>query len=251
MRQKKEKRPVVSWVSLLTLTSSVYGNRTQQNITGQRLKILWHMSHGVSLLLTYWFGGSQRIGLLVLVVLGCVYFAVEMWRLRNPHGKLNQWMRSTFGAIMRPNEIYQINGIMFYLGGVCLSLALFPTDVAVIAILHLAICDPVASFIGKKFGKYTFRYSNGRTVAGTLGSFTSAVVITYIFYTLIAPNADRLQDSYYVPEQSNRTGIFFLSFLSGLGACFGESISVGNLDDNLVLPIVSGTCLYVIICFSQ
>eukprot|EP01026_Neomeris_dumetosa_P078726 TRINITY_DN85413_c0_g1_i2.p1 TRINITY_DN85413_c0_g1~~TRINITY_DN85413_c0_g1_i2.p1 ORF type:complete len:251 (-),score=13.52 TRINITY_DN85413_c0_g1_i2:395-1147(-) len=208
---------------------------------------LWHMSHGVSILITYWVGGKQSIGFWVLTVLGIVYFLVELYRVRHPEGELNKLICRTFGGIMRPHEFRNTNGITYYIAGVCLALGLFPVDVAVLSVLHLAICDPMASFVGRKYGKYTYRYSNGRTVAGTSGSFFSGCILTYFFYSLVAPNSGRLNESYYQPGIDNVFSVWFVSLLSGLGACVGESISIGEIDDNLILPLVTGIWLYFVI----
>eukprot|EP01025_Chloroclados_australasicus_P008357 TRINITY_DN12935_c1_g1_i1.p2 TRINITY_DN12935_c1_g1~~TRINITY_DN12935_c1_g1_i1.p2 ORF type:complete len:254 (-),score=28.99 TRINITY_DN12935_c1_g1_i1:320-1081(-) len=208
---------------------------------------LWHMSHGVSVLLTYWFGGNQRTGFWVLTLLGTVYLLVELIRVRNPNGQLNALICKIFGGIMRPHELTGWNGITFYIVGVCASLALFPRDVAVISIMHLAICDPMASFVGRRFGKYTIKYQNGRTLAGTTGSFVSGVLLTWFFYGLVAPNSGRLYESYYIPGYNNWLPVWGVSVLSGVGAAFGESVTIGNLDDNLVLPLITGMWLCFVI----
>ena len=68
------------------------------------------------------------------------------------------------------------------MAGVTVTVAAFPKDVAVLAILYLALGDPFASTIGIRFGKLGPRFSNGKSLIGSLGGLFICAVTTGLFF---------------------------------------------------------------------
>ena len=76
---------------------------------------------------------------------------VEWARLDHEH-ILPSVARRAFAAILRPSEQHAVHGTAWYLLGVCIALAAYPADAAVLAVAHLAWCDPAASVVGRALG---------------------------------------------------------------------------------------------------
>jgi dolichol kinase len=104
-----------------------------------------------------------------------------------------------------------------------------------ITLLFLAFADPIASFIGIKFGKdKIFGHKS-------LQGFMAAYVVCFassLAYLLIHG---------FPPDRS-----LVFSLLSGLVGALAELVPVGKLDDNLTLPVLSAIglfCLYYLFGF--
>jgi CDP-diglyceride synthetase len=73
--------------------------------------------------------------------------------------------------------------MVYYLAGVTLTVAAYPKKVGVLAILFLALGDPFASTMGIKFGKFGPRFSNGKSLIGTLAGLTICALTTAIYFS--------------------------------------------------------------------
>jgi dolichol kinase len=96
--------------------------------------------------------------------------------------------------------------------GCTLAVVAFPRDIAVAAILVLALADPAASWIGRRWGKR-------RVGTGTfLGTGVFVAVATAVLFPFVG-----------VP----------IALLVAVGTA-GVEILPWPLDDNLVVPLVAG-----------
>lgn len=68
------------------------------------------------------------------------------------------------------------------MAGITLSVAAFPKSIAVLSVLYLALGDPFASTVGIKFGKLGPRFSNGKSLIGTLGGFFICAATTALYF---------------------------------------------------------------------
>lgn len=121
--------------------------------------------------------------------------------------------RKTFGAVLFPVVVYGcmaaseiMNNLLFYY----------------IPILILAISDPIAALIGKKFpfGKYTI-LDHTKTLSGSIGFFASAFAIS--FFAMMP---------YMYTWSMN--GLMTISLLAG-AACLAEALSKDGWD-NFTIP---------------
>lgn len=114
-------------------------------------------------------------------------------------------------------------GPLMYLTGVLIVLLLFEEEIALAAILILAVGDSVSHMVGKYFGRYKFKSS--KHVEGTIAG---------IFFASIAA-------SMFVNPQ--------LAFIGSTVAMLTEvvKLKIGKImiDDNLVIPVIAGFAMYL------
>jgi len=118
-------------------------------------------------------------------------------------------------------------GMIYYFVGVLLVMQLFEKDIAMAAIMVLALGDSVSHLFGERFGKIKNIF-NGKsrkllegTLAGTVTGFFGAM--------------------FFVPIPE--------AFLGSLAAMIAEVIEIDlnskPLDDNLIVPLVAGTVMFL------
>ncbi len=189
---------------------------------------VWHLFGGVLISSIYWFAGLDRAG--AVTVLGvCLGWnlILETLRLRSP--TFNQKFMRVAAPIMRSSEIDRVSAVPYYLASAILAIAIFPKTVAVLSILFLAAGDPLASTFGILFGKYGKRFSNGKSLIGTLaGVVTCSLVTLFVLRGLQVP----------YPQ------VLFLSLVGGLAGGLAEHLPL-EVDDNFSIPVVSGFILWL------
>jgi dolichol kinase len=116
-------------------------------------------------------------------------------------------------------------GFLFFILGSLLALKLFTKDIAFASIAILTFADPCSHFLGSLLGRFKI-IRNGKNIEGT------------IFGVLIGTLA----------------ALFFVSFPEAFLACsiamFAEylefRIANNTIDDNLVVPLIAGTTIYLL-----
>ncbi|MBF0171655.1 MAG: hypothetical protein HQK87_11335, partial [Nitrospinae bacterium] len=88
-----------------------------------------------------------------------VWFVVEAWRLRHPG--FNRVFIRWFHVLMKEKENHTFTGVAYLLGGSALAMILFAKPVAVAALFFIALGDPVAALVGKRYGR--MRMPNGKS----------------------------------------------------------------------------------------
>ncbi|CAG8601792.1 774_t:CDS:2, partial [Scutellospora calospora] len=164
--------------------------------------------------------------------------------LRFNSNTFNNLYIKVLGFLMRESEKYdKINGVVYYLAGCIGALSLFPKDIAALSILILSWCDTAASFIGRKYGHYTYRFSNGKSLAGTLGAITVGSMAALLFWGG-GLRFHKIEVENWIPDKSILS-LPALCLLTGIISGVSELINLGGLDDNLVIPLASGSLLWV------
>lgn len=187
----------------------------------------WHIATGLAGLLFYYNTNfSMQFVASVLLIFSLAAFVVEFIRLRNE--KLNIILMSVMRPFMRESERTSVSGLPFYALGTGLTLMLFPERVAILSVLFLIFADPIASVIGILYGKD--KILPNKSLQGTLAAFTVCYVITMI-YGMRFSNPDM--------------NLLCFSLLAGVVGSFSELCS-RYIDDNLSIPVISGTILYLI-----
>ncbi|CAG8452463.1 13473_t:CDS:2 [Cetraspora pellucida] len=160
--------------------------------------------------------------------------------------QFNNLYIKVLGFLMRESEKYgKINGVVFYLAGCIGALSIFPKDIAAISILILSWCDTAASFIGRKYGHYTYRFSNGKSLAGTLGAITVGSIAALFFWGG-GLQYHKIEVENWIPDKSVLS-LPALCLVTGIISGVSELIDVGGLDDNLVMPLAAGSLLWIIL----
>jgi len=192
---------------------------------------LWHVV-SVFLMFCIYENTSAAASFITLVVGTITFISVDIARHR--YEKMNDWVVSILGPIMRQSEVDKMAGTTYLLCGVLVSMLLFhdQKDIVSLTLLFLAFADPLASYVGIRFGKdKIFRQ---KTLQGFLAAFFVCFASSIIFLSLRDYPFARL---------------VVFSLIAGLLGALAELIPIGDLDDNLTLPIISSVGIYVLFYF--
>src|SRR3989338_5342054 len=151
---------------------------------------------------------AKQVSLLFLVALLIIFLVLEYLRL-----ELN-WKIPLFSQFIRPKEQDRMYGVIYFLAGTIISLAVFNSRIALAALLMTTFGDMAAALIGKRFGT-NLVYRN-KTWAGFFGELGVNLIVGFL-----------VLDSIYI------------ILAMALVATIVETL-VDEFDDNLLIPIFSG-----------
>ncbi|KIY67764.1 hypothetical protein CYLTODRAFT_422208 [Cylindrobasidium torrendii FP15055 ss-10] len=183
----------------------------------------------------------------LMTALLAVIIPADILRLTLPSSPFASLYNTLLGPLMRPSELQQPNGVIFYILGVSWSLRVYRMDVAVYSILALSWADTAASTVGRALGSYTGRipWAKGKSWAGFIG----AAVVGGALATAFWPEGEIL-DAWV--QGGGGEGVLesawakraVLAVYAGVTTALAESVDLGGwVDDNLTLPILSGAAL--------
>ncbi len=109
--------------------------------------------------------------------LAVLFLLLEFLRLQM--AVAGEWHLRLFGPLLRPGEYDRPSGACYFVLGAALTILLFPGDIAISALLVLALSDPAAAIIGRRYGR---RRIFGKTLAGSLAFFLSAWFVLAIYF---------------------------------------------------------------------
>ncbi|KAK6454738.1 uncharacterized protein RJT20DRAFT_60758 [Scheffersomyces xylosifermentans] len=194
------------------------------------------------------FNIEQFVGLLIVLTAFC--FLQDFVRFRYP--KFNEWFGRNYGFIMRPSEKEGFNGIGFFLIGLLVNCAFFTKDLTILTGMFLSWGDTAASLFGREFGKYTPKVTKNKSLAGFLANLVVSYAIFFWYYGYVIPKyhatVDRPGDIWYVPEESY-IGLPWFALIGAFTSATTEL--VGFLDDNVTIPVLSSTVLYVLVYLTK
>ncbi len=120
-------------------------------------------------------------------------------------------------------------GALFYLLGVFIVLTLFEREIALAAIMVLALGDSISHLWGIHFGKISNPFSDKKFLEGSIAGFAAGFVGAVLY---VSP--------------------FEAAMASGI-AMFAEAIEVKigveQVDDNLIIPIVAAVTIWILRVF--
>jgi dolichol kinase len=189
---------------------------------------IWHMGMGLTMVGIYGSGFSASNSVLILAAFLAFSVFMELVRLRMP--ALNEKVIRFWGPIMRSCEVDRMSGIPYYLLATLLAIGIFPKPVAILSILYLACGDPMASLAGILYGHKSIRFSNGKSLIGTLAGIVTCFMVGL----------------YYLQSIAFHGATLFL--VAGFGAIAGGTAELMpfETDDNFTIPIVSGFSLWLL-----
>jgi dolichol kinase len=187
----------------------------------------WHMSMGLLIALIYLSGMRATTGVMILGALFACSLTTEFLRLRVP--AINEKVVRFWCPVMRSCEVNRVSGIPYYLLAALLAVGIFPKPVAVLSILYLAVGDPIASLTGILYGNRSIRFSNGKSLIGTLGGIMACFMVGLVYLqSLSLPHSETLA----------------IAAIGGLAGGLAEHLPL-ETDDNFSIPIVSGFVLWL------
>ena len=149
------------------------------------MRNIFHAANGLVAVLLYHFVLTRDAALMVLGTIFAVYATLEITRRFST--RWNDFLvDKVFGAISRPSERYRINSATVYLVALLLITWFFDKLAVEAAILVLGFGDPMASLVGKRWGRR--KLFRDKSYAGTLGFFAAGfmAVGTLLFFSLPA-----------------------------------------------------------------
>jgi len=170
--------------------------------------------------LIYLFFNIPRLWMVILLGIASV-FVILIDIGRSCEGWLSTIFAKYFNKMLRSHERNgKLTGASYVFIGAFISVAIFPKEIAVMALLFTAIGDTVAALYGRKFGK--IRIWN-KTLEGSVVGLIACFIIA-LFFTQI-PNIVKF------------SGVF--------AAMFIELLPI-KIDDNLRIPLFSGIIMYIL-----
>ena len=135
--------------------------------------------------------------------------------------RVNDWFTSRFSVLLKESESSQTLGSTYLLAATLLAFLLFDRDVAVLALLFVAVGDPLAALVGQRYGRARIRK---KSVEGSLAFMVGAAQVGWV---LIAGGLD----------------ISLWVVMSGAAvAALVELLSLPP-DDNITVPLVAGAVM--------
>lgn len=170
-----------------------------------------------------------------------VILPADILRLTLPRSPFAGLYNILLGPLMRPSELTQTNGVIYYILGVNIVLTFLPLDVAVVSILILSWADTAASTFGRMYGRWTPKlpWSRRKSLAGFVAAAVTGSGIVLGFWGGIGGES-------WVPAEKGWVGTVVFGAYAGLVSALAESLDFG-LDDNLTLPVIAGGCLHAFI----
>lgn len=193
----------------------------------------WHMLMGLFIVGVYMAGLSRSQGVLVLGVFLALFLAVETIRLRVP--SVNESVMRFWGPLMRSCEVDRYSGTPYYIASALIAVGIFPKPIAALAIAFLAVGDPIASLFGIMYGDKSVRFSNGKSLIGTLAGMIACAVVAFLFLRFMNQT------------QFLELRLEHLLILSGIGGLAGGGAELlpMEVDDNFAIPVVAGFVLWL------
>lgn len=169
---------------------------------------------------------DQKINWTIYVVAGVPALMLDVFR--HSSTRLNQFTLKVLKPVLRVSEINKISGAGWTVISVGLAYALFPTPIAQLSVLFLAVGDPIASAFGLKFGSK--KIFGAKSFEGFLAGQIACTIAAYFFLKHVVKLDEML---------------ILMSFLCGLIGAFSELFTIGKLDDNFTQPLMSAAMLTV------
>lgn len=180
----------------------------------------FHVGSGLlALAMIYWVLSST--GMLIIAAGFATWgWTMEAWRRVNP--KVNARLMAFFGPVSHPHEHWRVNSATWYASALLLLALIGQPLLCAIAVTVLALADPAAGLIGRKWGRT--KLVNGRSLEG---SSTFFVVGTLAAFGVAAG----MYGVAIVPA-------LLIALAAALPATLAELFS-RVLDDNFTVPVAA------------
>lgn len=148
--------------------------------------------------------------------------AVALELARRRFAGLNEWFMSRTSVLLKESESSRVLGSAYMAAAGLLVFLFFDKDLAILALLYIAVGDPLAGVVGKRYGRVRI---GRKSLEGTLAF---AVGAGGVGCALITAGLD-------VPY-----GVA----LAGAGAAALVELTPVPVDDNLTVPPIAGAVMW-------
>ena len=142
--------------------------------------------------------------------------------------RVNALLMKLFGRVAHPHEHHRVNSSTWYVTALLLLAIFSPPLSSSIGVVVLAVADPAAAFIGRRYG--TIRLCANRSLEGTLGFFATGLVSAFAVLLALGPH----------PFAS----MLAVAAVAAAAGALAELLST-RLDDNFTIPVVVATAAAV------
>lgn len=150
-------------------------------------------------------------------------FVVMAWSMeisRRQSPAINRRLMRFFGPVAHPHEHHQVNSATWYVTGLLLLACFAPLAAAELGVLILAVADPAAGYIGRRWGRTRLRAR--RSLEGTLGFLVTGGLVALAWLSL-----------------SSALPLGSMALIAFGAAAVGALTELGStkLDDNFTIPV--------------
>ena len=131
-----------------------------------------------------------------------------------------------FGSITHQHERERVNSATWYCSAVFISTLLFSPTAVILSVLCLAVGDPIAGLIGRRYRRV--RLIGRRTLEGTLAFALSASLVSWLYLKLQYPTLEPAP---------------LIALAGASAAAIAELLSGSWLDDNLTVPLSAASAI--------
>ena len=187
------------------------------------IRKLLHLSNLV-IPFTYLFYFDSKVeALIILLPITLLAFLIEYLRINSISVK-NIFDKYLFSMLRNHEKSGKYTGATWVFISSTLSIGIFPKDIAIISLSYMSIGDTAAGLIGRKFGRIKIY---NKTLEGALAGF----IVCLIVGLMIDLNLSKT-----------------VVAIGALSAAIIEFMPI-SIDDNLRIPLFSGTVMYVMSIF--
>lgn len=188
-------------------------------------RALFHVGAGVVALTCVRLMPSRAWLIAVAASFATIAWGCEITRKRS--AAVNARLMRVFGPVAHAHEWHKVNSGTWYATALLLMALVVPFEAAEIGLVVLAVADPMAAFIGRRFG--VRRLASGRSFGGAAAFATTGALAAFAWMTVAGTYG------------SSRLGLAALAGVVGAAV----ELFVSRVDDNLAIPL--GTSLAVAI----
>ncbi len=197
----------------------------------------WHMLMGFFMVGVYMAGLTRGQGVIILAFFLALSLGAETARLKIP--ALNDLVIRFWGPIMRACEVNRYSGTPYYIASALIAVGIFPKPIAALSIAFLAVGDPIASLFGILYGDRSIRFSNGKSLIGTLAGMLACSAVAFLFLQFM--NTTQFMEL-------SLDHLVILAVIGGIAGGGAELLPM-EIDDNFAIPVVSGFILWLAFIF--
>ena len=168
-------------------------------------------------------GLDREVMIIITGSLTGVAVALEIGRWR--FSALNGWFQARFGVLMKQSESSAVLGSTYMAAASLIVYLFFEKELAILALMYIAVGDPLAGVLGKRFGRVKI---GSKSVEGTVAFAMGAGAVG------CGMVAGGLDVPYWVA-------------LGGAGVGAAMELLPSPLDDNLTVPPVSATLMWALL----
>jgi dolichol kinase len=166
-------------------------------------------------------GLPHGVAVAIMAVAALVLGGLDVLRLVSP--RWNERCRKEFAAILRREEECGLATSTWFLLGAVATMMMAPLPFAGLAFLYLAAGDPVASWVGVRFGR--IKLPGGKSLEGSLALVGVCSVLGTLFLGLTGAAAWHAAP--------------LLAMAGAFAAAAAEWLPLGFVDDNFRVPVAT------------